>query len=124
MMKAAALVACSVLLVQCAHAEPLLTQDEKGNVTSISGLYDYGQNCRPFEMSGTVISVDLRDDGMSLKGFVLESTDGKRRFVNVLAYSGWVKLVLALQNLSRVGRSASIGGYVCTGSAYILGAIK
>jgi hypothetical protein len=121
-----------VLAVSAAHAELRVSQDGKGEVVSISGLYDDPEGCHISRTDGVIVKREFKDDALTLSGIVLETSDGARSFVNVdiepdkLGMAAKGNLMHGLQLLTAVGRKASVTAYACgaAGRAFFLDAIK
>lgn len=128
----ASLVLTIIFSVSVAHAELAIKQNDKGEVVSISGLYNTSQECQRFDDGGVVVKREFRDDAVVLSGIVLERADGTRSFINVIAIPERLNvaakgnLIQGLQMFSRIGRAVSLGLYACgaAGRSFFLDSIK
>jgi hypothetical protein len=122
----------SVLVASASHAEMQISQDGRGQVVSISGLYDDPEGCHIFRTDGLIVKREFKDDALTLSGVVLEASDGARSIVNVdiepgkLGMAAKGNLMHGLQLLTAVGRKASVAAYACgaAGRVFFLDAIK
>ena len=122
----------SILIVSTAHAELRINQDGKGQVISISGLYDSPEGCHTSQSNGMIVKREFKEDALTLSGIVLEASDGTRAFMNVdvetdkLNMAAKGNLLRGLQLLTFVGRKVSVTAYACgaAGRTFFLDAIK
>lgn len=128
----AILVLTIIFSFSAARAELAIKQNDKGEVVSISSLYDNPEGCQRFDDRGVIVKREFRDDAVVLSGIVLERADGTRSFINVItiperfnmATKG--NLIQGLQVFSRIGRTVSLGLYACgaAGRSFFLDSIK
>lgn len=125
-------IAVVILLATEANAELRVDQGSKGDVVSLSGLYDTPEGCQSFEASGIVAKRDFAKDGLTLSGIILEDEKGGRNFMNIsvevdkLSMAMRANLLRGLQLLSRVGRHVHVRAFACgaAGRAFFIDAIK
>jgi len=96
-----------------ALAEPHIEQNARGQAVKISRLYqgDVAEACHSAVFEGRVVQREFSDDGLSIRGLIVEFHDGGRSAYNVAVPKNmnlfWQhRIHNALQRLTAIGRQA------------------
>jgi hypothetical protein len=120
-----ATVAFTAFVIGSAYAE-LRFQRNGNDVVGIFDLYS-DASCKLRPLHGKVVQRRFEDDAMTIKGFVVERSDGTRDYVNVsLPDESMFNTNLAIYGLQRLIRQGRIvqGRVLCCGAAGRVGTLE